>query len=73
MNAVLKKKIIDQLFDSGYTPIMLTQVEAAVNVVLDECAAMSEKYRQKVLSNPDDPSWTEHFADMELEILELKE
>lgn len=30
----------------------------------DRCIKLIEKQRQKVLENKDDPTWTEHFADL---------
>lgn len=43
-------------------------VEDAINKLLDKqreiILDMIEERRRRVLMNPDDPSWTEHFAEL---------
>lgn len=38
-------------------------VLAAEAAAIEECADICEAQRQKILSRPDDPSWTEHLAE----------
>lgn len=45
----------------------------ARNDALDEAVKLTEARRVKVLNNKDDPSWTEHFAELQGEIRALGE
>ena len=42
------------------------------NEAIEECAKVCEAQRQKILANPDDPSWTEHFQDAITVMVALK-
>lgn len=39
--------------------------------LLERAAELCEEQRQKILANKDDPSWTEHLADVRSRIIEL--
>jgi hypothetical protein len=40
-------------------------------VSLEEALRLVEARRQKVLANPSDPSWTEHFAELQNELRDV--
>ncbi len=40
---------------------------------IEDAAKLTESRRQRVLANSSDPSWTEHFAELQGEIRALKD
>lgn len=42
--------------------------EKFAELILKDCYNILEKQRHKILSNPQDPSWTEHLADCQANI-----
>jgi len=37
-------------------------------LIIKECIDICEQQRVKILNNPDDPSWTEHLAEVQTNI-----
>ena len=46
--------------------------DARAAEALEQAALLCEAQRRKVLNNPGDPSWTEHFAELQNLIRKLK-
>lgn len=42
--------------------------EKFAELIVQECCSIAENQRSKVIENPDDPSWTEHFVDVQTNI-----
>ena len=43
-------------------------VNKFARLLIKECLRITEEQRVKILNNPDDPSWTEHLADVQTNI-----
>lgn len=52
----------------GYHPLEW-ELEEAMMKERKRCLQLIERRRQQILANPYDPSWTEHFAELQNEIL----
>ena len=50
---------------------IVTYGQRCATVAITACAKLCEDRRQRVLKNPDDPSRTEHFADLQDEMRAL--
>jgi hypothetical protein len=56
------------LAENAALRVQLDAARAAAREAIERAAQLCEARRQKVLANPDDPSWTEHFAELKNEI-----
>lgn len=65
------KEVLIEIINLAEGPNKLKIINAAARLALAErerCISLVEARRQKVLSNKDDPSWTEHFAALKNEM-----
>jgi len=42
--------------------------EKFAELIVQECVTICEQQRTKILQNPNDPSWTEHLAEVQTNI-----
>jgi len=42
--------------------------EKFAELIIQECVTICEQQRTKILQNPNDPSWTEHLAEVQTNI-----
>jgi|LakMenE01Jun11ns_1017448.scaffolds.fasta_scaffold7935688_2 hypothetical protein len=43
-------------------------LEKFAELIVQECVTICEQQRTKILQNPNDPSWTEHLAEVQINI-----
>lgn len=59
----------------GNPPTVYWQGEVSAqrfaNLIVRECMNICEQQRLKILNNPDDPSWTEHLAECQINMEQL--
>jgi hypothetical protein len=58
---------------ADWTPLYAALAEPnaiarAVEAAVKECVTICERQRVKILQNPNDPSWTEHLAEVQSEM-----
>jgi hypothetical protein len=49
-------------------PILVFEAEKFADLLIRECVTICEQQRTKILQNPNDPSWTEHLAEVQINI-----
>lgn len=47
-----------------------SELEKFTELIVRECMNICEQQRLKILNNPDDPSWTEHLAECQINMNE---
>jgi hypothetical protein len=45
-----------------------SNLEEFAELIVQECVTICEQQRTKILQNPNDPSWTEHLAEVQINI-----
>jgi hypothetical protein len=51
-----------------YTTEKVFNKEKFAELIVRECVTICEQQRTKILQNPNDPSWTEHLAEVQTNI-----
>lgn len=48
--------------------VTYSKFEKFAELIVQECVTICEQQRTKILQNPNDPSWTEHLAEVQTNI-----
>lgn len=66
----LAEQATTRTFDGTGTDVgkLVLDEQKFAQLIVQECCSIAENQRLKVIENPDDPSWTEHFVDVQTNI-----
>jgi len=69
MNRLLQEMWRQAVLDTTKTPMNFEEAaEKFANDILHRCVKIAETERMSILHNPNDPSWTEHLANVQTQI-----
>jgi hypothetical protein len=66
----LIKQASYNIIETNGAPIISNEFnkEKFAELIVRECVTICEQQRTKILQNPNDPSWTEHLAEVQTNI-----
>lgn len=72
--AVEEKQTLEEFIESirsnpsGYYGFSKSELEKLYELIVRDCMKFCEQQREKILENPNDPSWTEHLDEVQTNI-----